>query len=227
MTEKHTELNSKQKFLNSLSNFLEKHKYKLLIILAVIVIALIVASVVDNFSQKKAETAALAIEDVQKEYDEWMNITDETEKTSAKDAVFDKIDSVISDYPKTYAGQKALFLKANISFSEENWADSAKYFIDSASVNRESYLAPVSLMLAASAYENAENFTEALKTYLDIVENYDGIYPDVPHAMLSAARLYEITGDTESAKTSYNNLVDKYPQSSWASFARTRLIQLD
>ena len=82
-------------------------------------------------------------------------------------------------------------------------------------------------MLSGSSYENAANYAAALKIYIDVYDNYDKIYPDVPRTMLSIGRLYEQTGDIDSAIEAYNNLLDNYPGSGWASFARTRIIQLD
>ncbi len=228
MIDKRTELKGKDKFLADLSSFLEKHKYFLLIALAVIVVAIIVVAVIDSAVEKKVNVSAALIEQVQKDYDDWIVLDDEdSDKAQKKDDLLISLDSIISDYPSTYAEQRAYFLKANISFSEESWTDAASLFSTSAEVNRESYLAPVALMLSASSLENAADYQKAIERYRDICDKYDKIYPDVPHAMLSIARLYEQTGDIASATDSYNELLDKYPGSGWSSFARTRLINLD
>ena len=228
MTDKRTELKGKEKFLHDLSLFLEKNKIILFIILAVIVAAIIIVAIIDSSTEKKANQAAFAIEQVQKDYDAWTAMADDdSEKAASTTSLFEQLDAVISDYNGTYAEQRAFFLKGNIKYSNDAWSDAAEFYSASAEVNRDSYLAPISLMLQAASLENAENYSAALSVYIDIYENYDGIYPDVPHAMLSIGRLYELTGDNDSAVDSYNNLIDKYPGSGWSSFARTRIIQLD
>ena len=135
-------------------------------------------------------------------------------------------ETVIADYDATFAAQRAEFILGSISFIDENWSDAAAFFNDSAAHNRDSYLAPIALMRAASALENAESYAEALAVYEDVYASYDKIFPDVPRAMLSVGRLKEQTGDAAGAVESYNELLDKYPGSGWASFARTRLIKI-
>lgn len=228
MTDKRTEQNGKDKFLNDFSSFLEKNKTILLIILALVVVAIILVAIIDSSIEKKANKAAVAIESTQKLYDEWSALADDdSAKTEKKTELIAELDSIINEYNDTYAEQRAYYLKGTISYSTNAWADAAEAFSKSAESNRDSYLAPIALMLQAAALENAENYPEALAVYMDIYENYDRIYPDVPRTMLSIGRLYETTGDKDSAIEAYNDLIDKYPSSGWASFARTRIIQID
>ena len=73
------------------------------------------------------------IEQVQKDYDDWLSLdAEDADKSLKRDDLQARLDSIISDYPSTYAGQRAYFLKANISFSEESWSDAAALFSDSA-----------------------------------------------------------------------------------------------
>lgn len=228
MKDNRTELNGKAKFLAGLSSFLEKNKTLLIIILAVIVATIIIVGVIDSVMSKKANEAAAAIEMVQKDYDTWLALADDDEgKTTKKAELTNAIDDFLEGNSSAYATQRALFLKANIIFQGEQWADAAVLFADSAETNKDSYLAPIALMLAASSFENAESYKEALDIYISVYTNYDKIYPDIPRAMLSIGRLHEQTGNKDTAIEAYNELLDKYPGSGWASFARTRIIQLD
>ncbi|MDC7225870.1 MAG: tetratricopeptide repeat protein [Spirochaetales bacterium] len=226
MTDKRHELKGKEKFLSQLTSFLEKNKTVLWIILAVIVAAIVIVAVIDSVSDRKANESALRIESVQKDYEEWMRL-EEDEKNEKQQELFDKLDSVTDDYPASYAAQRADYLKGGVYFQNEEWTKAAEFFKASAEVNRNSYLAPIALMLSASSYENAGEYHEALDIYIDVYKNYDKIYPDVPRAMLSIGRLNEQLGDKSAAIDAYNNLLDEYPGSGWASFARTKVIQLD
>ena len=221
------ELKGKAKFLAALSSFLEKNKVILLVILAVVAAALIIITVVDTVSSNKANNAAAMAEDVETVYEQWLSTADDDSlKADLESGMLEDLDDIIADYPKTYAAQRAYFIKANISFQNEDWSSAAGSFSDAASVNRESYLAPVSLALAASSYENSDEFQKALDIYMEIDENYRDSYPDGPRVMLSIARLYEQIGDKTAAVDAYNSMIDTFPSSGWTSFARTRLIQI-
>lgn len=229
MTDKRTELTGKTKFLANLTSFLEKNKTILWIILALAVAAIIVIAIVDSISEKKENESAQMIESVQKDFDEWIAITDEEDddKNAKQQTLINELDIIVSDYPGTYAAQRAFFLKAGINFESGEYAEAASMYTESAEVNKDSYLAPISLMLAASSYENAENYQNALDTCIEVYDNYDKMYPDIPRTMLSIGRLNEQLGNEAAAIDAYNELLDTYPGSGWASFARTRIIQLD
>ncbi|HAK45065.1 MAG TPA: hypothetical protein DCO79_03985 [Spirochaeta sp.] len=228
MTDKRTELSGKDKILAKLTSFLEKNKTMLWIILAILVAAIIVVAVIDSVTSKKANESAQRIESVQKDYEEWLGIEeDDSEKDAEQQILVEELDAVISEYPSSYAAQRALYLKAGINFKNNEWAEAAVLFTESADVNRDSYLAPIALMIAASSYENAGSYQNAIDIYLNIYADYDKVYPDVPRAMLSIGRLQEQLGNKDAAVDAYNELLDTYPGSGWASFARTRIIQLD
>ena len=200
MKDNRTELKGKAKFLAGLSNFLVKNKTLLIILLAAIVAAIIIVGVVSSVSDKKINEAAAAIEQVQKDYDAWLALADDDEEKASKTAeLTDRIDGLLSGKTSAYATQRALFLKANIIFQSEKWTDAAVLFTESAEANRDSYLAPIAFMLAASSYENAGAFNEALNIYKDVYADYDRIYPDIPRAMLAIGRLLEQTGDKDAA----------------------------
>ena len=228
MTDKRTELTGKEKVLAGLTSFLEKNKTILLILLAVIVAAIIVIAVVDSVTEKKANASAEMIEDVQKVFDEWLVMEDDdSAKAEKQQTVLEQIDAVIEEYPSSYASQRALYLKAGIYYHTEDWSEAASVFIQSADVNTDSYLAPISLMLAASSFENSENYQDALDVYVRVSDDYSNSYADVPRAVLAMGRLNEQLGNSDAAVEAYNSLLDNYPNSGWATFARTRLIQLD
>ena len=228
MTDKRTELKGKEKILAGLTSFLEKNKIILLVILAAIVAAIIVIAVVDSVTDKKANESAAMIEDVQKVFDEWLVLEDDDSvKAEKQQAVLEQVDEVVEEYPSSYASQRALYLKAGVFFHTEKWTEAASVFEESAEIDSDSYLAPISLMLAASSYENSEDYQSALDIYIRVSNEYKDTYADVPRAILAMGRLNEQIGNNDDAVEAYNSLLDNFPGSGWASFARTRLIQLD
>ncbi len=223
------ELSGKQKFLNGLSSFLEKNKKLLIILLAVIFVAVIVSAVITNLSEKRNNEAALSVEALQEKYVEWQSFTDEEEadKTALEQEIIADAETLISEYKGSYAAQKAYFLSGNMKSAAEKYDEAADYYVKSSEVNKKSYLAPVSIMLAAISYENSGNDEKAIGMYQNIAENYSDTYADAPRAILSLGRLYEASGDIDKAVEYYNSLIDEFPSNGWTDFAHTRLIQLN
>lgn len=221
-----TELKGKDKFLASLSNFLVKRKVFLLILLAAAAVIIAAVAVIDSVTERKANLAAESVELVQEKYADWLE-ADEADKEALEAEILEKIDAITDQYHSTFAAQRAVYIKGNIEFQKENWTAASENFLESADMNKDSYLAPISMMLAGSAFENGGSYEEALGVYNDIYADYDKIFPDVPRVMLSIGRLNEQTGDEAAAIDAYNELIDNYPGSGWASFARTRLIQIE
>ena len=220
------ELKGKDKFLAGLSNFLEKHRFFLWGILIAAAVIIAAVAVIDSVTESKANEAAVQLEDVQKQYDSWLE-AEEADKDALEAEIITETERIAAEYESTYAAQRALYMRGNLSFQKEEWADAASFFSSSAAENSESYLAPIALSLAASSYENDGKYSEALDVYRSVYESYDKIFPDIPRVMLSIGRLLEQTGDSEAAADAYNDLLDNYPGSGWASFARTRLIYLE
>jgi len=221
------ELKGKDKFLAGLSTFLVKNKALLWILLAVAAAVIIAVAVFDSIAEKKANIASESVELIQEKYNKWLSDAEDVDKEALEAEIIEEADRIAVDYSSTFAAQRAVYIKGNISFINEDWAAASTFFIDAAALNSDSYLAPITLMLAASSLENDGKYSEALNVYSDIYARYDKIFPDIPRVMLSMARLNEQIGDFSSATDSYNLLLDNYPGSGWASFARTRLIQMD
>jgi uncharacterized protein YozE (UPF0346 family) len=221
-----TELKGKDKFLSNLSTFLVKNKVILLVLLAAAAAAIVVVAIIDNVSERNANIAAESVELIQDKYTQWLSAEEDADKTALEAEIIAGADELEADYSSTFAAQRAVYIKGNISFQKEEWTMASELFIESAVHNTDSYLAPISLMLAAAAYENNAEYAKALGVYNDIYDSYDKIFPDIPRVMLSIGRLNEQTEDTTAAIDSYNSIIDNYPGSGWASFARTRLIQM-
>lgn len=223
-----SEISGKEKFLNNLSSFLVKNKTILIVFFAVIVVAIIGIGVVNSITDKKNNQASLLIEELQSDYDDWIEMSDEDEdRDEKKDELLSKIEGIKKDDIPDFAKKRVLFINAEILFTSEEWAEAAELFSESAEILKDSYLSPIGLMLAASSYENNSEYQKALDLYNNVYENYSKTYPETPRAMLAIARLYEQMGNNKEAIEAYNKLIDEFPTSQWSNLARTRIIHLE
>ncbi|MBI9108731.1 MAG: tetratricopeptide repeat protein [Spirochaetales bacterium] len=220
-----TELKGKDKFLTGLSIFLVKNKVLLRILLAAAAVIIITVAVMDSISERKANISAESVEVIQEKYTQWLS-AEEADKAALETEIIGEAERIAEEYGSTFAAQRAIYIKGSLSFQNEDWDSASEIFLEAAALNSDSYLAPIALMLAALSNENAGKYSDALLIYTDIFAQYDKIFPDIPRVMLSIGRLNEQIDDSGAAIDAYNMLIDKYPGSGWASFARTRIIQM-
>lgn len=226
MSEKHKELTKKQSFLIALSNFLQKNRIFFIILIAALIIGLITFTVVREVSQNRIEKSTLLAETVVELYGNWVTEIDDAKKDNVKEECLEKIEEILDIFPKHYASQRAYFIKGNIFFEEEKWAEAGENFEKLFQDFPESYLSPIALNNAAVAYEENGNIEKAIDVLAQLSENYRETYSDIARIFFSIGRLSEEIGDITGAETAYNTLVDDFSNSNWTKLARNRIIAL-
>ena len=221
------EKSEKIAFKHKLSIAIQKNSKLLLGLLGLILIVILGLLIFNSFQLKNIEKFTQEIENIQEEYSKLATLTDETEQKKATDKVLISLDALIDTSPKNYALQRALFIRANINYQDKEWEKSIEDFKLIASDYSNSYLAPISLINAASAYEESSKLDDAIETYKLVLEKYMAVSPEIPNIYFSLGRLYEETKDKISALAEYNNLVDAFPDSNWTNLARSRIIYLE
>ena len=91
----------------------------------------------------------------------------------------------------------------------------------------KSYLAPVSLINAAGAYEMAGDLDKASECYKTVFENYKESSVAAPEVCFNLGRLSEAKGDKTSALEYYNTILSDYSESDWVNAANNRIISLN
>lgn len=212
---------------SKLSLAIQKNSKILLGALSIIVLVVIGLLIFNSQQLKNLENYTQQIEVIQDDYAGLSILTDENEKIESEKEILINLDTLIESSPKNYALQRALFIRANIYYNNKDWDKSIKDFKLIASDFSNSYLSPISLINAASAFEESNRIDEAIETYQSVILNYSTISPEIPNIYFSIGRLYEQKEDTKSALVEYNNLVDTFPDSNWTNLARSRIIYLE
>lgn len=125
-----------------------------------------------------------------------------------------------------YAAARAYSLEADIYFSRNEWDKAEETWILAAGKAPKIYLFPISLFNAAVAAEE-QGKLEAAIDYLSRSLDFPGIYPAAARARFNIGRIYEARHDKNKAQEAYRELIEKNPDSPWASLAHNRLIVLD
>ena len=220
------ELTPKQKIMAGLSDFLNSNRTVLLVILGILLAAVIAFAVGTEIRRSVLERTTRRVELAEELLSDMLNETDEERSASMAAELMKELDDIISDHPRLYAGQRALFIRANIWYLQENYEQSFEDFIKLAESFPESYLAPLSISYAAVAMEENLRPDKAIEAYERLIAAYPNTM-HVPHSLFALGRLYEETGDGEKAKQYYNRLIDDHSSSNWTSLARNRIILLD
>ncbi len=220
------EMTPKAKFIEKFSQLLLRNRvliWSLLISIAVLIIGYFIWF---EWNRRTVENSSLLAEDAHELYQEWSSEEDQNKKDEIEEELLEALNLVIRKYPHQYAAERSLFIKGNLFFEKENWAEAAKAYLDLAHSFAKGYLAPVSLFNAAVAFEELDEPDKALANYKVITDIYSDNYL-LPHAFFSLGRLYEQKEKYDLALSIYNRLEEDYSASNWTKIARNRIIALN
>jgi tetratricopeptide (TPR) repeat protein len=209
-----------------LSRFIARYRILFLSIIVLILVTLIGIGIYSTLNQKRIETSAAAVEDLQVLYDEWQAAGD-NEKGDLREEIEGSAEKLLIAYKNGFAVQRTHMILGQLYRESEDWEISIDQYMKVADGFSKSYLAPIALMSAATVYEEMENYESAIAAYERVSKEYSSSFPLTAYALISSGRLYEKTGDTESAIESYNNVIDNFSGSSWTNIAQDRIIYLE
>jgi TolA-binding protein len=212
-----------------INGFLQRTITKFRVLLLVIVIAgaafIVGYFVYDGVNKKVAATSTLAAEGAQTLFDKWQAETDAAKKAVLEKDLGEKLNSLISRYPRQYGGQRGLFLRAQVGYEKKDWDAAVKDYTAVAARFAKSYLAPVSLFDAGVSLEAKGDKDQAQKLYVKAYTDYKDSTV-APRALFDAARLDEAKGAWTDAQKKYEQLDSQYAQSWWTKLARNRVVDL-
>ena len=221
------EPSKKQQILTALSNFLTKYRTAFIVLLIIIIAGLVAFAVTREIITRRAETSAVIVEDLQRDYGEWLTAVDDETKSSLEESCRDQAREILDRYPRTYAAQRAFLVLGGMEFELENWTEAEKSFTSLYDRFPDSYLGAVALWNLSVVYERSDSPEAALESLQTLESEYRDTYPDMPHVLFNMGRMEETLGNVESARERYNDLVDNFPRSNWTKLARDRIIFLD
>lgn len=144
----------------------------------------------------------------------------------------DRMNAVIADLKKfidtTYFGfshNAAHYVLGNIYYDRRNWAESKRYLLRFADKEKKNVLAPIALLKAALALEEANDLKGAIELYKRLEEKYaDSAIAD--QIYYNYARACALNRDPDGSRQYYNKVISAYPESAYAQMAKKRLFLL-
>jgi TolA-binding protein len=210
---------------NFLTHTVSKFRIALLVVLIAAAAFLVSYFIYSEVNKKLVSDSTTQVEGAQGIYDTWQTETDAAKKGTLEKDLLDRLNRVISRYPRQYGGQRGLFLRAEVSYAKKDWDAAMKDYTTLASRFSTSYLAPVSLFNAAVCLEEKGNKDQAQKLYIQAYTSYKDSTVS-PRALFNAGRLDEAKGAWADAQKKYEQMDSLYGQSAWTKLAKNRVIEL-
>ena len=128
-------------------------------------------------TQRPTRVRALRAERLQDLYQTWRAEPEGTRKTNLGEDLIQDVDRILRQFPRRYAAQRALYVRAQYRFDLEQWSDAVADWQEVATRWPDSYLAPLSVFNAAIASEEAGQPEQALEQLQRIVDQWGGHDP--------------------------------------------------
>lgn len=206
--------------------FISKYTKPAAVFLAAVLVVFVVVEIINFANAKKAEKATAIIEDIQDRYIEAVQAEEDPDKIamSKYQSYLDEIDGVIAEYPKEYAGLRALFMKGDMLYSFREYEKAAAVYSEFAARFPDSYDAPIAIYNTGVCYENLGKTAEAEAEYLKIYNNYKEDYAMMPKLVFTLGRLAEGSQKYADAEKYYNQITEEYPDSNYSLYGQDRII---
>ncbi len=217
----------KERLVEALSAFLYRFRFVLIGLLALIIIFVIVYFVVTEIRGDRLETSTARVERIEQDFESWLSADDSEPEDERAQDILQRLNEIIDKYPSLYAAQRALYVRGRYYYETEQWNEASESFVELADRFPRSYLASISLINAAIAMEEADNFVNAVSYYERTIDEYAEETPEIPAVLFSLGRVHEQMDQPESARTHYERILDEHPSSSWTNLAQTRIIYLN
>lgn len=215
----------RRKISNFLAHTVDRFRIALWVILIAAAVFLVGYFVYGEINKKLIYDSTILLEAAQDLYGTWQNESDAAKKAALEKDIGDRLARLIDHYPRQYGGQRALFLRAELSFGNKAWDSALKDYETLAARFPGSYLAPISLFNAAICFEEKGDKDGAQKSY---VKTYTSFKDSTvaPRALFNAARLDEEKGAWADAQKKYEQMDSLYGQSVWTRLGKNRVVAL-
>jgi TolA-binding protein len=124
-----------------------------------------------------------------------------------------------------FAHTMAFYALGNLCYNQKEYLEAKKYLVRYADKEPGSHLAPLALLKAAMALEEAQDLKGALELYKRLENKYaESIIAD--QIFFNMARLYGKMNDVLSTRKYYNRVISGFPESAFVLQAKKRLFTL-
>ena len=201
-----------QKLINGISSFFEKNLKTIIIAVAAVVIIAVLIVVIVGATLNSKDSAQIKISEMEEKYNELV---------AAEEPDWDSFETELSALVKgsSYPSVKASYLLGLAHYDQEEYEEARDAFKKAYELNTKIYLAPLALVNEAACEEALGNTSAAISLYSTIVSDYaeSGVGAK---ALFNAGRIYYEQGNTELAKTYFEQVATDYPNSEYGKLGK-------
>jgi tetratricopeptide (TPR) repeat protein len=210
----------------SISNFLQKYRTLLVILVVAVVAVVAVLAIWTQFDASNKVTFGAKIEKSESDFALWQTEADASKKAELAKTLEAELAEIQKSAPNGYGLSKAWFVQGNYEVVLKNWSEASKAYRTVYDKDKSSYLAPIALVNAAVALEEAGDAAGALAVYADFEKDFSGDALLAPQVFFTEGRLLEGQQKTDEAVKAYKKLLEKFPEAGWTKLGRDRILLL-
>lgn len=212
----------KKSLSENLGDFILRNLRVIFVFCGVLLLGAVCAVVVISVNEKTIEKGLGKIDLISYELTNKSYDLSETEIAARQDKAVSSLSELVGK--SGIAGVRANMLSAEIYYQKKDFENARSAWLAAAQKGKNTYIAPIAFFNAASCSEELGNLDDAAAGYKSASEVKD--FYEAAHALFSLGRVQEAKGDFVAAAASYQALVDKSPEDSWAKLAKNRLVSL-
>lgn len=204
-----------------MTRLLEKYGKFILALLGIVVIAIVVAAVAAEISERNKDEALLQLEELETEIED-SDTAFSLETLATRTAEIAKISN------HRYIQNQIQFITARVYWDNDDYLEAADLYLQLMESAPESHFGQISFLNAAVAYEQHGDRARAVEILEQALVEYEfAVNPLLPRVLLNLGRLYEMDGDTARAAERYTALIDNYSGNELINLAYDRLIIIE
>ena len=207
---------------SKLAGFIERNKKGFITVLGLLICALIGYIVVISINNKIKDKDLQSIDEITNTLTSGSSALEDSEIELRRTVAIEQLSAFTSR--NGIAGARANMLCADITFQQAKYEESAEFWKLAAKKAKKTYIAPLAYFNLGVCYEELGKIEDAASSYKLAAYNKEFVMR--AHALFSYSRVMEELGDYANAALSYTDLNDNFPESEWASLAKSRLIAL-
>ncbi len=211
----------KQTIGSSITSVIVKSRFVIMAVLLTLIVAAIVIGVVLSIGESKVQDGLEALDAIEFRYSSLDPNSDSF--TVEQTEILSEASALAQSSSDVVKVRTSMFI-ADIHFELENWTDARDAYVVAYETDTESYTAPLALYNAAIASEEMGEADKAVE-YLTLIKSYED-FTLIARALFNLGRIEDTRGNFQEAAGIYQELNDKYPSTSWANLAMSRIITL-
>ena len=212
----------KKSLSENLGDFILRNLRVIFVFCGVLLLGAVCAVVVISVNEKTIEKGLGKIDLISYELTNKSYDLSETEIAARQDKAVSSLSELVGK--SGIVGVRADMLSAEIYYQKKDFENARSAWLAAAQKGKNTYIAPIAFFNAASCSEELGNLDDAAAGYKSASEVKD--FYEAAHALFSLGRVQEAKEDFVAAAASYQALVDKSPEDSWAKLAKNRLVSL-